>query len=143
MLQEAIQPNLRLSRVQVVSQIWRAQHLSNGISRVLFRAYFFSIPIMIAGLVILPVAICVDLFAQRTLIPGQFIEAGVAVVQAPLIFRPFYRVSEALGHGAWTRTIVRREQPVRYWSWTAVELLLGAAPLACAVLLLWFAVTSR
>ena len=140
MAQQASEPRPRLSRVQVLSRVWQAPHLSNGVSRALFRAWFFSLPVSLASLVSLPVAICVDLFLQRPLIPVRLIGALVVVAQPPLIFRPFYRASEALQRGAWTPAVVRRERPLRYWSWTAIELLLGALPLACAAYLTWFVV---
>ena len=140
MAQQASEPKPRLSRVQVLSRVWQAPHLSNGVSRALFRAWFFSLPVSLASLVALPVVICVDLFLQRPLIPVRLIAALLVLGQPPLIFGPLYHVAEALRRGAWTRTAVRRERPLRYWSWTVLGIFGGVAPLALAAYLTWFVV---
>jgi hypothetical protein len=81
---------------------------------------------MIVSMLIVTIAVALSLLHRRLLIPGTTLCDMIALGLLPTIFRQSLRLWLVIPRGFWTRKGVpvrRDEQPLRFWFWTAVELL--------------------
>jgi hypothetical protein len=129
-----------------LSQAWRPSNLDGSwITLALYRGWLITFPISIIAFSILVVAFLLDVLLQPPPISGFAFMLGVAFLLLPQIFHYALWLRLALQRGYWTRKgarVTRADQPVRYWSYVAVGVVVFVVPAAAATALVWFAITS-
>jgi hypothetical protein len=129
-----------------LSQAWRPSNLDGSwITLALYRGWLITFPVSIIVFLTLVIAFLLGLFLRPPPISGFVFMLGVAFLMLPQIFRYALWLRLALLRGYWTRKgarVTRADQPVRYWSWVAVGVVVFVVPAAVATALMWFAITS-
>jgi hypothetical protein len=104
------------------------------------RVYLVTAVINGLMLVLIPAAFLSALFLHlRSLAAAGIVM--LAVVMASYGVLEAFRIRWVMNLGRWTgwkrEPISRNEQPIRYWSWTAIHAVILAVYLAAAVFLIW------